>query len=153
MKNAQSSSQQLKEHIKGIINKWTSAGAINLSHHSQICILSLPFIDYEIETADVQALGGSLDHNCPPQTGLHKGAHRHHLTRLGVAEDRWTAAEGGTAAVITTAATAAAQAAPPSSKRHLYLFRGTHWETEGHRETLGRRQTGDGEGKSQRGKQ
>lgn len=63
---------------------------------------------------------------CPPQTGLHKGAHRHHLTRLGVAEDRWTAAEGRTAAVITTAATAAAQAAPPSSKRHLYLFRGTH---------------------------
>lgn len=64
-----------------------------------------------------------------------------HLTRLGVAKDRWTAAESRTAAVITAAATAAAQAAPPSSDHHLYLFRGTHWDTE-RRQTEDRWETG-----------
>ena len=48
------------------------------------------------------------------------------LTRLGVAEDRWTAAESRTAAVVTAAATAAAHAAAPNSHRHLDLFGGTH---------------------------
>lgn len=48
------------------------------------------------------------------------------LTRLGVAEDRWAAAECRAAAVITAAATAAAHAAPSDSNRHLYLFGGTH---------------------------
>lgn len=51
------------------------------------------------------------------------------LTRLGVAQDRWAAAERRTAAVITAAATAAAQAAPPSSEHHLDLFRWTHCDT------------------------
>lgn len=59
-----------------------------------------------------------------------------HLTRLGVAEDRWTAAERRTAAVITTAATAAAHAAPPNSDDNLYLFSGTYCDREAQRKTL-----------------
>lgn len=52
------------------------------------------------------------------------------LTRLGVAEHRWAAAERGTAAVVAAAAAAAAHAAAPRSHRHLDLFSGTHWDTE-----------------------
>lgn len=48
------------------------------------------------------------------------------LTRLGVAEHRWAAAEGGTAAIVTTAATTAAQAAPPHCRHQLDLFSGAH---------------------------
>lgn len=48
------------------------------------------------------------------------------LTGFGVAEDRRTAAESGTAAVVTAAATAAAHAAAPNPHHSLYLFGGTH---------------------------
>lgn len=69
----------------------------------------------------------------PPKTHSNEGVKKVnvcmypcHLTRFGVAKDRWTAAERRTAAVITTAATAAAHAAPPNSDRQLNLFSGTH---------------------------
>lgn len=80
---------------------------------------------------------------------LHTRLHAGRLTRLGVAEDRWAAAERRAAAVITAAATAAAQAAAPDSHHHLYLLGWTDWDADRHREmsglrTMGRRGEEDG---------
>lgn len=72
------------------------------------------------------------------------------LTRLGVAEDRWAAAERRTAAVITAAATAAAQAAAPDSHRHLYLLGWTDWDADRHREMSELRTMADGERRTEK---
>lgn len=58
------------------------------------------------------------------------------LTRFGVAEHGWTAAERGAAAEVPAAATAT-HAAPPYCRHDFYLLGGTHYKQDENTERKG----------------